>query len=104
MSKKRSRWTVADARTALSKLDASGLSVSEFSEREGLDAQRFHRWRRRFSAENERVDVTATPALIELRPLRRAEPIEISLASGITLRVAETVDPSALARLIAELR
>lgn len=104
MSKKRARWTVADARRTLKELDASRMSVSEFAEREGLDAQRLHRWRRRFAAEGTPGEIEATPALIELRPLRRAEPIEIALASGITLRVAETVDPSALARLIAELR
>ena len=47
------------------------------------------------------------PAVIELRPTpspRRADPIEIVLASGVTLRVAETIDPAALAQLVTALR
>ncbi len=49
----------------------------------------------------------SAPAVIELRPTpspRRVEPIEIVLASGVTLRVAETIEPAALARLVAALR
>ncbi len=45
--------------------------------------------------------------MFELRPTpspRRAEPIEIVLGSGVTLRVAETIEPAALARLVAALR
>jgi hypothetical protein len=45
--------------------------------------------------------------LIELRPsasLRPAEPIEIVLGTGVTLRVAETIEPTVLARLVTALR
>lgn len=99
------RWSVADARTALKELAASGLSVHAFARREGLDEERIYRWRRRFAAERTSHGGAATPAIIELRPpLRRAEPIEIVLASGVTVRVAETVDPSALGRIVAALR
>ena len=44
----------------------------------------------------------AAPELIELRP-GHAEPVEIVLASGRVLRVAETIDIAALARLVAAL-
>jgi len=106
----RRRWKTADARAALSALAASGLSVGAFAQREGLDAERLYRWRRRFAregrAEARTATAPATPALIELRPSpspRRAEPVEIVLGSGVTVRVAETIDPSALARLVAAL-
>jgi transposase-like protein len=105
----RRRWTLADARAALSALAASGLSVSTFAHREGLDEERLYRWRRRLAAETKAEGRAAAPiataALIELRPSPRPpEPIEVVLKSGVTLRVAETIDPSALARLVAALR
>lgn len=104
---KKSRWTVAEARAALHEVAASGLTVSAYAVREGLDAERFYRWRRRLGVGRKRQRATAptTPALIELRPVaRRAEPVEIVLPSGVTLRVAEAIDPAALARLVAALR
>lgn len=110
MPKKRSSpWTVAEARAALKGLAASGLSVGNFARREGLDDARLHRWRRHFAREGAGRESAAasgpTPALIEIRPSpRRAEVVEIVLASGVTLRVAERIDPSALARLVAALR
>ena len=107
---RRRRWSTADARAALRALVASGLSVSAFAQREGLDEERLYRWRRRFGRERRAAARAATPpvapALIELRPTpspRRGEPIEIVLSSGVTLRVAETIEPATLARLVAAL-
>ncbi len=106
---KRSRpWSVAAAQAALKELAASGLSVRAFARREGVDDDRIYRWRRRFAAEREPRGVatpTVSPALIELRPSpRRSEPVEVVLASGVMLRVSETIDPAALTRLVAALR
>jgi transposase-like protein len=97
---RRRRWTIADARAALAALTASGLSPSAFARREGLSAERLYRWRRQLAE----LEPRAVPAaeLIEIRP-RRAEPVEIVLASGRVLRVTETIDVSALARLVAAL-
>lgn len=104
MSKRARAWKIADARAALKAQVASGLSVSAFAKREGIDSDRLYRWRRVLAAERKRA-VPSSPAVIELRaPLRRSEPVEIVLASGVTLRVAETIDPAALARLVAALR
>jgi transposase-like protein len=114
---RRRRWRVPEARAALDALAASGLSVSAFAEQEGLDKERLYRWRRRFAREHKaeaRAVTTpatpATPAIIELRaktspsPRRAAiEPVEIVLVSGVVLRVAETIDPARLARLVAAL-
>ena len=106
--KRASPWTVAEARAALKEQAASGLSVGRFAQREGFDDARLYRWRRRFSGESKRQHAAPrppTPALIEIRPSpRRPDPVEVVLASGVTLRVTETIDPSALARLVAALR
>ncbi len=109
----RRRWGVTEARAALDALAASGLSVSAFAEQEGIDEERRYRWRRRFARERKvearAVTSTTTPAIIELRaatprPRRAAaESVEIVLVSGVVLRVAETIDPARLARLIAGL-
>jgi hypothetical protein len=85
--------------------------VGAFARREGLDEERLYRWRRRVTGESASKprgrDAAPAPtaALIELRPsARRPEPVEIVLASGITLRVVETIDPPALTRIVGALR
>jgi transposase-like protein len=91
---------VADARAARAALTASGLSPSGFARREGLDVERLYRWRRELAAEGR--PAAPAPELIEIRP-RPAASVEIVLASGRVLRVAETIDVAALARLVAAL-
>ncbi len=104
-SPRRRRWKIADARETLNALAASGLSLVEFARREGIQRERLRRWKHRLAREARparRAAAAPASALIEIRP-RRSESIEIVLASGVTLRVAETVDPAALARLVAAL-
>lgn len=114
---RRRRWRIADARSVLAALASSKLSLPEFAAQEELEPQRLRRWQRRLAREARpagvraprlaRRTVPAAPALIELRPTpspRRAEPIEIVLASGVVVRVAETMEPAALARLVTALR
>lgn len=110
------RWKIAEARSVLAALGASGLSLPEFARQKELQPQRLRAWRRRLAREvrrparalrRVRPAPPAPPALIELRPTpssRPNEPIEIVLASGVTLRVAETIDPAALAGLVSALR
>ena len=93
----RRRWTSADARAALSALSASGLSVSAFAAREGLDGQRLYRWRRQLSGASRAVQ--ATPGFVEIRPAQ-PEPVEVLLRSGRVLRVSESISPAALERLV----
>jgi transposase-like protein len=113
---RRRRWRVPEARAVLDALAASGLSVSAFAEQEGLDEERLYRWRRRFARERKAeagaVTPPVTPPIIELRaatslhPRTRdaaAERVEIVLGSGVVVRVAETIDPASLARLVAAL-
>jgi len=69
-----------------------------FAMREGLDPQRLYRWRRRLATEAAAGATEAIPVFVELRP-RDVHPVEVVLRSGRVLRVAETIDPSALLRL-----
>lgn len=89
-------------------LAASGLSLSEFARREGIGADRLYRWRRLLGEKAERPapgSGAAPPAVIELRAgPRGTERVEVVLASGVTLRITETIDPAALTRLVSALR
>jgi len=88
------RWTAVEARAALDACAASGLSPRAFARREGLDPQRLCAWRRKLDAA-----IVAPPSFIEVRP-RVAERIEVVLWSGVVVRVAESVDPAALRRIV----
>lgn len=98
----RRRWRSTEARAVFAALAASGLSLDEFARREGLKVPRLRRWRCRLAAEDRRSVPVPAPQVIEIRP-RRPEPVEIVLANGRVLRVAETIDGTALARLVAAL-
>ena len=89
------RWTVADARAALAALAISGLSVSAFAARRGLDAQRLYIRRRRLAGEAS----STSPAFIEVRSAA-VEPMMIVLAAGHVVRVAPSFDAVALRRLL----
>ncbi len=90
----RRRWTADVARDALSALAESGLSLSAFAAREGLDAQRLYVWRRRLGSS------TATPqSFVEVRSAA-GDPIEVVLRSGHVVRLPPSFDAAALARLL----
>lgn len=90
------RWSVVEARAALSALAASGLSPTAFAAREGLDVQRLRSWRKK-------VGALTTPAFVEVRPAANERTVEIVLPSGLVLRVAESIDAGALRRWIGAL-
>lgn len=91
------RWTEDDARTVLAAQEASGLSVTAFAAREGLDPQRLYFWRRRLGSS---AEASEAPTFIEVRPAARRELVEIALRSGHVIRVAESIDPGALRRFV----
>jgi len=93
----RRRWTGSDARAAIDALDASGLAVATFAQREGLNAQRLYRWRRRLRSAA--CVAGPTTAFVEIRP-QAVAPVEIVLRSARVLRVAESIDGHALLRLV----
>lgn len=95
--KKRRRWTATDARAVLSALAASGLSTSAYATREGLGVERLYRWRQRLGQKRSAAPVR--PTFLELTP-RATASIEVVLRSGRVLRVPESIDATALLRLI----
>ena len=94
-----SYWSAEEARAALADQQASGLSVIQFAEREGLQAQRLYLWRRRLAHEG--FDEIAAPPFVEVRaPSSTSHLIEVLLRSGVVLRVPADIEPETLARLV----
>lgn len=92
------RWSEKEARAALDAHSQSGLSVAEFADREGLDAQRLYSWRRRLSSAP-----TRAPQFIEVKGIAADARFEIELRSGYIVRVPSAFDSDALRRLIVAL-
>jgi transposase-like protein len=102
----RLRWTAEDARQALAAMARSGLGLSAFAIREGLDPQRLTRWRRQLAS-------LAPPRFEEVMPVVtrvtvngdavasvERERFEIVLPSGRVVRVPESFDAGTLRRLL----
>jgi transposase-like protein len=103
----RGRWTAEDAKQALTALAQSGLELSAFATREGLDAQRLWRWRRQLTAPAAMAfeeivprDAMSVPDGGATSPSER-ERFEIVLRSGRVVRVPASFDASALRQLLA---
>lgn len=105
----RRRWTSTDAKDALAALAQSGLPVSVFAAREGLNISRLFRWRRQLGANalttqtfeevvHREMD---TPLADGVTAQRERDRFEIVLRSGLVVRVAESFTPDALRRLLA---
>jgi transposase-like protein len=92
LSSKR-RWTPADARAVLAQLDASGLTIREFAERQGLDRQRLDRWRMRLGR-------ARAPAFVEISASVRGGAIEVVLRAGHVLRVPDGFEAETLRRVV----
>lgn len=95
----RLRWKREEARAVVAAYEASGLSVERFASREGFKPERVARWTRKLKF---RLPSKA-PKFVELQPTLvrpRRTSIEIVLRSGHILFVAESVDPTALRRVM----
>jgi transposase-like protein len=90
------RWSRDEAGTVLESLTASGLTVREFADREGLDPQRLHRWRGALSKD-------AAPAFVEIARAQSTGVVEVVLRSGHVVRVNEGFSEAALRRVVATL-
>lgn len=127
---RRRHWKESKARKVLADFAASGESLTEYARGKGLLPQRLRRWQQKLGWDKHRAQpprartrrgsttpattarvppatpASPSPPLLELHPspdARRGAAIEIVLSSGVTLRVAETIEPAALARLVAAL-
>lgn len=98
-SLKRRRWSHADAQVALEALARSGLSVTAFAAREGINHQRLRWWHGRVEQKTTGASSRKPVAFVEVRH-REPERIEIVLRSGRVLRCAEEIDTMALRRLV----
>lgn len=94
------RWSVREARAALADLDASGLSIAAFAKREGLVPERLYNWRRRLA---ETVAPKADFVEVRAKASGPSGHVEVVFPSGVMLRVAETIDPAVLGRLVSAL-
>lgn len=93
----RLRWTRDEGRAVVEAYEASGLSLENFAEREGLKPARVVRWQRKVKAGKP----SASPKFVELRPAAsRPSSIEVVLRSGHVLFVGETFDPVSFGRIL----
>jgi hypothetical protein len=72
--------------------------MAAFARAEGLDAKRIGEWKRRL----EGAAQSSSPQFVQVMSPARSM-IEIALPSGLTLRVEDSVDERALARIIGAL-
>ena len=112
----RRRWTAEDARQALAALARSGLGLSAFAIREGLDPQRLTRWRRQLASSApprfEEVMPVGTRGAVRTLAASDLEGLGVPvvlgntyrhpavLPSGRVVRVPESFDAGALRRLL----
>jgi len=103
---KRRRWTADDAQAALADLEASGLTLSAFAQGLGLEPQRLMRWRRVLTPTEDVVfeevgrQVPGGAMRGDVAGVAHGC-LEVVLASGRVVRVPESFDAEALARLLA---
>lgn len=90
------RWGAMEAREAIAAQRSSGLSTSAFALREGLDPNRLRKWMKKLERS---TGLTTAATFIEVARVASG-PIEIMMPSGVTVRVAETIDALALARIV----
>jgi transposase-like protein len=103
----RRRWTADDARAALADQEASGLALSAFALEMGLEPQRLLHWRRVLAPTKDAAfeEVVRRPTVRGTRGDVVAGVAqgccEVVLASGRVVRVPESFNAEALARLLA---
>jgi transposase-like protein len=90
----RRRWRAAEAEAVLGELESSGLSVSGFAAREGLDAQRLYRWRAQLAATG-----AMGPRFVEVKTVAAAA-LEVVLRSGVVVRVPNGFCEDSVRRLV----
>ena len=96
------RWSPAQARWVVDALGRSALTIADFTAQYELPASRLYYWRNRLA--EPRTAAVPTAALVEVRLSASSDPpapsrIEIELASGRRLCVAEAIEPQRLQRL-----
>ncbi|MBZ0173228.1 MAG: transposase [Phycisphaerales bacterium] len=100
--RKRQRWTDREAQEVLRRLDASGLSVSAFAHREGLNAQRLYWWRERLTKKPRKKSGAKFVELC-VAGLGTSAQLELVFLSGRVLRFPASLDARELERWVSAL-
>jgi transposase-like protein len=90
---KRREWTEAYARQIWTQWKASGLSVPAFAAQQGIHADRFYRWRRRFEAAGRPASTQPRPAVVPWVPLRAAPASESAVRTDFELDRVQSAVP-----------
>src|SRR5262245_27641135 len=85
----------------LDRFGRSGLTVTDFCDREGISPASFYAWRRRLQADST-LGAADEPRLV---PVRLVTPppsarVELLLPSGIVVRLSSDTDPALLRQLL----
>lgn len=100
------RWSAEEARSLLDAQSKSRRSLAAFARQHGLPLPRLYAWRRRLRGKG--VVGAVAPRflpvrIVSARDVAGAVPgsgLEIVLAGGRRIRLAETFDPAALVRVV----
>jgi transposase-like protein len=97
----RRRWTPEEARSVLDAVERSGSTIRAFALAHGLDPQRLYQWRCRLGKAEPTTfrEITVRPTT-SVAEVRGSGAFEVALASGAVVRVPESFDGEALARLL----
>ena len=98
----RARWTPGDAQRILEAWRGSGLALSAWCRREGVEYERVRRWRSRLAVRSRRVrTATFLPVrVLGSEPTPDAPSFELELSRGMRLRVPPQFDEGSLATLL----
>jgi hypothetical protein len=98
------RWTPSDARAALARWAASGLTKTAFAEQQGYTTERLRRWERRLAEGNggDEGELRLVPLVArETSVPTGGSTAKLQLPGGVVLEFdAARVDPSWVAALI----
>ncbi len=99
----RARWSPSEAQRVVEAWRRSGLALSVWCHRQGLEYERVRRWRSRLGARRRpRPKATFLPVRVVERGERSLEmpAFELELPRGMRVRVAAQFDEASLARLL----
>lgn len=94
--------TLAEIRSILSNIEASGLSTRAYCAKYDLPYSTAMLWRRRAREAGEVVDAPAGISFVEVRPKgqERTQDFQIEFSRGVRLHVPESFEESSLRRLL----
>ena len=94
-------------RELLDRQSGSGLSISEFCVREGVNASSFYQWRRKLQSETSAdaagVGLTAGFVRVDVEPMQSAgedSGVRITLAGGASICLMRGFDPGTLRQVL----